>query len=299
MLYKSLLKNICLFLCSFSFFVYGNEPKFFISDPKRLLYLASNKGHLTVDYRYGHAVDIHFAVKRGYKSLIEDLVEANPNVIHKRDEFGNSPLHWAVKYNFLEIIQMLLELGADLNAKNIEGQSPLFFAYWRGEVEVIELLLERGADPGIMDNNGFFPREFIFWPMDIQDIHDVLGDGSRQEKPKILNITDKFGNSPLHSVAKYSSVEVIRRLLDWGADPNAQNKWGQSPLFFAYWRGEVEVIELLLEKGADPSLRDNNGFAPWDISFWPTDIKTRELLGPNSKTAVEEGCLRMFKQAPK
>ena len=159
----------------FSGFIHGSEPKAKINNIKRILYLASEDGKLTVAYHYGHHVDIFSAVKKGDMKLIQDLEKENPDVKNARDEYGNSPLHWAVKYNFIELVQWLLDRGANSNAKNRWSQTPLFFADWNTEAKVAQALLDKGADPNVRDRNGFAPWDFTFWKSHTRTSRRLLG----------------------------------------------------------------------------------------------------------------------------
>ncbi|OXU26427.1 myotrophin [Nasonia vitripennis] len=83
------------------------------------------------------------------------------------------------------------------------------------------------------------------------------------------------GRMPLHYAADYGQCEVVRYLLDKGADINATDKHGITTLLAAIWEGHTSCVKLLLEKGAKP-----NGLTPDGKSYLDAAEKDeiKELL---------------------
>jgi ankyrin repeat protein len=73
---------------------------------------------------------------------------------------GRRPLNWAALNNNTKMIELLLELGADINRQNLSGFTPLHHAVEAEAVEAIELLLSRGADTTIKNGRNLTPAEF-------------------------------------------------------------------------------------------------------------------------------------------
>ena len=74
--------------------------------------------------------------------------------------YDRTPLHIAALWGDVEIVEVLLERGADPNVKDDNGQTPLHIAAQEGHVDVVRVLLERGADPRIADNGGHIPLDY-------------------------------------------------------------------------------------------------------------------------------------------
>src|SRR5438128_2464400 len=68
------------------------------------------------------------------------------NVNMKIGTYGDSALHYAARYGLTEIVNILVENGADVNAKTIHSYTPLHGATFNGYIDVIKILLENGAD---------------------------------------------------------------------------------------------------------------------------------------------------------
>lgn len=92
------------------------------------------------------------------KSL-DMLLEAGAD-IDARCDLGYTALHWAASYGSHHAAKLLLERGADLNAQNKQGQTPLHLAADKNVemgLATVELLLQAGADPSIPDSSGRLP----------------------------------------------------------------------------------------------------------------------------------------------
>ncbi len=104
--------------------------------------------------RDGRTMLINAAVYGKYE-VAKYLLAHNAN-IHAADGLGFTALHGAVKGKDAQMVQLLLESGADANAKNALGNTPLFVASWQ-RPDIIKLLLEHGADPTAANNFGNAP----------------------------------------------------------------------------------------------------------------------------------------------
>ena len=148
-------------------------------------------------------------------------------------------------------------------------------------VQIISLLLEHGADPNKKNKMQFSPLHFaaVYGPEGAAD--KLVAAGAN------LNAKTSSGTTPLAYAVLASRLEVVRLLLDHGADPNvnqmtALDNKGMTPLHLAArgqptvdtagtesYRptpGQAEIIKSLLDKGADPSIRDGNGRTPLEIA---------------------------------
>jgi ankyrin repeat protein len=87
-------------------------------------------------------------------SRIKDVIESSPSIAFSTDELGSTMLHEAAITGRADVVQMLLALKANPNAKDINGRTPLYKAAFYGHPEIIELLIANGADVNIVDSDG-------------------------------------------------------------------------------------------------------------------------------------------------
>ena len=90
------------------------------------------------------------AIRRQNKTEVDQLLVAGTDVSQPDPEFGIPPLSWAAHYGDLEIARRLIAQGADVNQKNRDGYRALHSAAFLGFPDVVELLLEHGADPAAL-----------------------------------------------------------------------------------------------------------------------------------------------------
>jgi ankyrin repeat protein len=78
--------------------------------------------------------------------------------------------------------------------------------------------------------------------------------------------TDAYGSTALHAAAHIGHLDICRLLLDWGAKVDALNKWRFTPLHYAAWLGHLSVVKLLVERGADVSVEGDRGRTASDLA---------------------------------
>ena len=90
------------------------------------------------------------------------------------------------------------------------------------------------------------------------------------------NVDRANGNesTALHLAAYKGHLDVCRLLLDWGANVDRLNKWQYTALHYAAWEGHLSVVKLLVERGADVSVKDERGQTASD---WARLNKKKDL----------------------
>lgn len=145
----------------------------------------------------------------------------------------------------VEIAEILIAHGADVNATNADGSTALHNAAWSGQEEIVKLLLSKGAHPDPKRSDGLTPLINAAGPG--AESHGKACVELLLAKGANVNATDGNGETALHKAAYYGNKDVIEILLTHGASINATNKNGKTPLQVA---SKPEIAELLRQHGA-------------------------------------------------
>ncbi|XP_023217380.1 uncharacterized protein LOC111619796 [Centruroides sculpturatus] len=185
-----------------------------------------------------HETPLHAAASGGHLVIVHLLVQAGA-LMDQMDDHLCTPLMLAVEKKQVAVAQYLIKAGAHLDARDEGGWTPIVWASEHKHIDVIRLLLERGADPNIRDNEGNIA---LHWSK--------------------INITDNYygeeGMTALHLASRCGSVKMCKMILDTGRiNVNIQDEGGWTPIVWASEHKHIDVIRLLLERGADPNIRDN------------------------------------------
>ncbi len=149
----------------------------------------------------------------------------------------------AVGYSIAEV---LLRHGANVNARDKDGVTPLRMAVGRWEdLKLIKLLLAHGADPNIRNSNS---RSIAF-------------QGANQVTPLCAVVRSAYVSGCLDDDYRKKLCELVRMLIEAGADIQARDRKGPMPLEDAIMAGAVDILEALLEGRSDLSVFLNSPIA--------------------------------------
>ena len=191
---------------------------------------------------------------------VQELIEKQPGLVHAADKRGNQPIHWAALTRQINIIDYLLEHGADINAMRPDGAKPIdltfgdyYYRSWyrdlppnglRKHEVVIGYLMAKGAycDISVAAKIGYYDR-----------VKELL-----EKDPSLANKLPAhigyYSSLPLRNAAGAGHIEVVKLLLQHGANPNEPEP-GIAPfgaaLHAAIASRHFEIVKLLLENGAN------------------------------------------------
>ncbi len=207
------------------------------------------------------------AVQRGDTARARALLErgARPNGGRSLER----PLIEAVSraYHASEMVRLLLDHGAEVDALNERGQSALLVAAGSGRanwdrdgagqaemIRCINLLLKHGASIDRVDADGMTALDLaMMLPTRPGIIRALVAGGAR------LPEHGKSGAEPLHFAACAGDTALVRRLLADGAPVNAPGPYGRTPLILAADSAPIQTVQALLDAGAQVSTRDELG----------------------------------------
>jgi len=197
----------------------------------------------------GATIDLHTAATIGDVDAVAAWLASRPDTLNGRDEGGCTALFHAAHNLRLEVVDLLLSHGADVNVGATDGQTPLSTAVdhsWdTGGPAVVQRLLQ--AEPAI-------DMVTAAQLNDRQRIEQLAaGDPSAVE-------ADRHGYSALFLGAGAGAAEAVTALLRLGADPDRPDPYqGSTALHQAAAWGQAAVCRALLTHGADRSVRNHSG----------------------------------------
>lgn len=192
----------------------------------------------------------------GLKAIAQLLLDKGAN-LEAKDNYGMTALSWAARADQAAVVELLLDKGADPDAKDSrDGNTPLIFAIRAGYTDVARLLLDKGADFETMDTDPDDCMEPLTWAAKEgrEAIVRMLLD-----KGAGLGAKNQHNLTPLSMAARGGYEAIVRLLLDRGADFEVAGTSGSTPLALAAQYGHEAVIELLLGKGADLEKKNKGG----------------------------------------
>jgi ankyrin repeat protein len=185
--------------------------------------------------------------------IVQTLLDAGAEVNQKLSgEYGNA-LQAAAERGNIEGVQILLDVGADVNAYGGKWGSALQAASWMGHKEIVLLLLQAGADVNQQggQRGNALQAAANNWNYEIVQL---LIDAGAHINWKHTSHREYYKFRGLHEAAEQGRADMIQLLLDAGANIN-QKRWSRTALEIASYWGYTENVQLLLQAGADVNQR--------------------------------------------
>jgi ankyrin repeat protein len=284
-----------------------------------------------------HGADINARTDYGLTALAWAVVDLDVPAVtlllrHRArtsiaDKEGDTPLHraagWStgdviiggIEGSAMNIVRLLLDHGAPLEARNNAGQTPLMMAALYGHVDTFRLLASRGAELDAADKRGRTALTFAARRGRLDAIVQFLVEheqrirlidallmrdfsAARKELNAGLEVPGPNGETPLMVAAEFGEIDLVRDLLDRGANIRAADDRGLTALFFAvggtpsdnhqagrrYWTRNIgtatrhEIVRLLLDRGAHADVVDGRRESPLSVALDVHDADVVDML---------------------
>ncbi|BFM48473.1 ankyrin repeat domain-containing protein [Marinomonas sp. THO17] len=258
---------------------------------------------------------------------VEQLL--SPETLISKDNYLWTPLHFSTilpdinSQQDTSIMALLLTSKIDINAQNNQGETPLFLAIKYGKTQNALLLLSHNADADIADVNGVTPLMQAAQANNLALVTQLIS------VPQDLNRTDKNGQTALHFATQikaprndYQRAEIIRLLINAGANPNIQNNnlstplhlsvrsnllqstralvkadtlpniqnhLGNTALINAVQNGNLPIVEELAQQASGLNFKQNNGWAALHFTAHPDSKGSKETQAKIASTLIKAG----------
>jgi hypothetical protein len=200
---------------------------------------------------------LYYATLCGFQDLVEHLLIKYPQHVNTCGGYYMTPLVAALARRHFQTAGLLRHSGADLEVRFEGGNTPLKSAAWTGDFEMVRVLLNYKADVNARSDAGWAPIHAVsegfqisVIPNNCQSLPDVARLLLEHGADVNAQISDGSGRTPLHVAMEYNRAEVIRVLLEHGANVGAEDNNGRTPFQIASAKGYNEIMKLLSEHGA-------------------------------------------------
>ena len=194
------------------------------------------------------------AIKAGRLDQVQSLAASDPSLLRARDTGGASAILFAIYNGRRDVADALITLGAPVD---------LFEASALGRIERIEEILR--ADPQRASEyapDGFTPVALAAFFGHADAARALIAAGADVRAPA----RNTFKVQALHAAVAGRNIDIVKAVLEAGADPNAQQQAGFRPIHEAGTNANRALAELLLAHGADPLLPADSGKTAVDLA---------------------------------
>lgn len=213
---------------------------------------------------------IHLAAANGKNDVINILLDVDASNINDVDNRGNTPLHWASMKDRADTVELLIENGADIEAKDIDNWTALHYAAAFASLQTVEALVDNGADKNSLTKDGNIPVNYAkdetiktylsggkIGREDTEEVveeetKETAADETAENTETSETITEDELNNELDTTQNGSIVDPT--VVD--LDPK------QLELLIAVKNNDIIAVNALLKENVNPNFVDEEGYSP-------------------------------------
>jgi ankyrin repeat protein len=183
------------------------------------------------------------AASNGKKDVLKALIDKGADV-NVGDNYGWTALMRACQKGHLTTVQALLGApGIDIDAKKPDGVTALIVAAAIGKKDVVKTLIDKGADVNITDNHGWTPLMIAAQKDDLSAVQALLS------VPRIdIDAKKSDGATALIVAVASDKKDVVKALIDKGANVNLADNLGRTPMMIANIQGYLTTAQLFFDR---------------------------------------------------
>ena len=245
--------------------------------------------------------EIWKAIEEDNLKQLQELLTDGADVNLSDIDTGHSLLSRAISLGYLEISQLLLDAGADVNLGNDEGYTALMYVAREGNFEAVKLLIDSGASLALTNKDGGTAlsmaaeageKDIVEYLLPFYDIKErryaltTLSSGIIRKQRREDKVTNAFINA-----VKLSKFDEVRNAIANGIDVNAFSEDGETGIHIAVSRGDLETLDILLQAGANCEIKDEiEGWTPLMTAayYHLPEFIIRLLEGGPNANAIDE-----------
>ena len=173
-------------------------------------------------------------------------------VDHTTNE-GATALYCAVQEEHPDVVQVLIDAGANIEAKDQKGRSAVLVASCAGTLALVKMLVKAGADVSVTDDEGGTCLSLASYFGHTETVRYLVG----LTQMEVDRATE--GKTALYCAVQEEHADVVQVLIDAGADIEAKDQKGRSAVLVASCAGTLALVKMLVKAGADLRVTDNEG----------------------------------------